>query len=148
MSDDAIKIITTNRKARHDYEIVDSFEAGISLKGSEVKSLRAGKASLVDSFARIKKGELYLENCQIMAYDQASYNNHDPRRDRKLLMHKNEIFRLIKKTEEKGLTLVALKLYFKKGRAKVEIALARGKRQYDKKEAIKKRDLEREMRRK
>jgi len=141
------KIVTTNRKAYHDYEILQSFEAGIVLQGSEVKSLRAGRANLKDSYARVKDGEVFLIGMHISPYEAASRFGHDPTRRRKLLLHKAEIRRLIGKVQEKGLTLVPLKVYFKNGRAKVELALARGKRLYDKRRDIAKRDAERELRR-
>ena len=141
----AEKIITVNRKARHDYEIIDSFEAGIVLLGTEVKSLRAGKVNLKDSYARVKNGEVWLTGVHISPYSHGSYNNHDPERERKLLLHKSEIRRLIGKVEEGGLTLIPLKMYFKNGKAKVQLALARGKRKYDKRQDIAKRDAEREM---
>ncbi|MGA9408743.1 MAG: SsrA-binding protein SmpB [Bacteroidota bacterium] len=141
------RIAISNRKARHDYEVLDSFEAGIVLKGSEVKSLRLGNANLQDSYAYLKEGEVWLSGMHISPYEQANILNHDPLRERKLLLHKKEIRKLVGKTSEKGLTLVPLKVYFKKGRAKAEIGLCRGKRSYDKRAAIAKRDTEREMRR-
>jgi len=139
------KVVTVNRKARHEYHILESYEAGIALKGTEVKSLRAGKANLQDSFARIENSELILYNMHIAQYEQGNRFNHEPKRPRKLLMHKREIMRLLGKTQEKGLTLVPLKVYFNNGRAKVELALAKGKKVYDKREAIKARDARREM---
>lgn len=139
------KVVTVNRKARHEYHILESYEAGIALKGTEVKSLRAGKANLQDSFARIENSELILYNMHIARYEQGNRFNHEPKRPRKLLMHKREIMRLLGKTQEKGLTLVPLKVYFNNGRAKVELALAKGKKVYDKREAIKARDARREM---
>lgn len=142
------KIITVNRKARHDYEILDTFEAGMVLLGTEVKSLRNGKANLKDSYARIRNGELWLFGLHISAYSHGNYNNHDPERDRKLLLHKKEIRKLTGKVEEAGLTLVPLKLYFKHGKAKAQIALARGKRKYDKRQDLAKRDAQREIARK
>ncbi|KAA3612049.1 MAG: SsrA-binding protein SmpB [Calditrichaeota bacterium] len=142
------KIITVNRKARHDYEILDTFEAGLVLLGTEVKSLRNGKANLKDSYARIRNAELWLFGVHISAYSHGTYNNHDPERDRKLLLHKKEIRKLIGRVEEAGLTLVPLKLYFKRGKAKVQIALARGKRKFDKRQDIAKRDADREIARK
>ena len=141
------RIAISNRKARHDYTILDSMETGIALKGSEVKSLRLGNANLQDSYAHIDRGEVWLFGMHISPYTQANIMNHDPRRERKLLLHKKEIRKLIGKTSEKGLTLIPLKVYFKNGRAKVELALCRGKKSYDKREAIAKRDVEREMRR-
>ncbi|MCS7013226.1 MAG: SsrA-binding protein SmpB [Chloroherpetonaceae bacterium] len=137
-----------NRKARFEYDVLETFEAGIALKGTEVKSIRQGKASLDDSFALVRNDELTLENMQITPYELGTTENHDPKRSRKLLMHKEEILRLKQKVAEKGLTLVPLKLYFnERGKAKLELALARGKKLHDKREAIKQRDLEREMRR-
>ncbi len=141
------KIIAQNRKARHDYAILDTFEAGIALTGTEVKSLRAGKASLVDGFATIDDGEVFLRNVHIAEYDQGSWTNHEPRRTRKLLLHKGEILRLIGKTKESGLTLVPLSLYFSGGRVKVELALAKGKREYDRRQDLARRDADREVRR-
>ena len=142
------KNITVNRKARHEYTIVQTWEAGIVLVGTEVKSLRQGKANLVDSYAKIKEGEVWLINLHISEYTQGNINNHDPKRDRKLLLKKSEIGKLIGKTKEKGLTLVPLRLYFKNGKVKVEIALAKGKKVYDKRKDIAKRDFQREQERK
>ena len=139
--------VATNRKALHDYFILDRFEAGIALRGSEVKSIRAGQANLRDSYVRIKDGELWLVDAHISPYDQASRENHDPRRDRKLLMHRKEINRLDAKVQAKGLTIVPLRMYFSNNRLKVEIALAQGKRQYDKREAIAQRESDRQVRR-
>jgi SsrA-binding protein len=141
------KNITTNRKARHEYAIMDVYEAGIVLKGTEVKSLRAGKANLIDSYASLKDGEIWLVGAHINAYEQGNINNHDPLRDRKLLLNRSEIRRLIGKVKEKGLTLIPLRLYFKNGKVKVELALAKGKKAYDKRETIAKRDFEREQER-
>ena len=142
------KIVCQNRKARFNYFILDKFEAGMVLVGTEVKSLRAGQANLKDSYANIKNGEVYLYNMHISPYPFASRGNHDPVRPRKLLLHKQEIKRLIGKVEEKGQSLVPLAVYFnKKGKAKVTLALAKGKRKYDKREAIRKRDEERELQR-
>jgi SsrA-binding protein len=141
------KIIATNRKARHDYSIEDVFEAGVMLTGTEVKSLRLGRASLVDGFATIDDGEIYLRNVHIPEYAQGSWTNHEPRRTRKLLLHKSEIERLIGKTKESGLTLVPLSLYFSSGKVKVELALARGKRTYDKRQDLARRDADREVQR-
>ncbi len=143
----ADKTVTVNRKARHEYHILESFEAGIALTGTEVKSLRAGKANLQDSFARVENSELILYNMHISPYEQGNRFNHEPKRPRKLLMHKHEIMRLLGKTQEKGLTLVPLKVYFTRGRAKVELALAKGKKVHDKREAIKERDAKREIQR-
>jgi SsrA-binding protein len=141
------KIIAQNRKARHDYSILETFEAGIALTGTEVKSLRLGRASLVDGFASIDDGEVYLRNVHIPEYLQGSWTNHEPRRTRKLLLHKGEILRMIGKTKESGLTLVPLSLYFSDGKVKVELALARGKRSYDKRQDLARRDADREVRR-
>ena len=139
------KLVASNRKARHDYLIEDTFEAGMVLSGTEVKSLRAGRASLVDSFAQVKDGEVWLEGAYIPEYTQGTWTNHEPRRSRKLLLHRQEIVRLIGKTRESGLTLVPLSMYFSDGRAKVEIALARGRRSYDKRQALAERDAKKEM---
>ncbi|MDQ1746039.1 MAG: SsrA-binding protein [Frankiaceae bacterium] len=139
------KLIAQNKKARHDYHIDETYEAGLALLGTEVKSLRAGRASLVDAYGRIKDGEVWLEGAHIPEYDQGSWTNHEPRRSRKLLLHREEIAKLIGKTKESGLTLVPLSLYFKDGKAKVEIALARGKKAYDKRQTLAARDAEREI---
>jgi len=141
------KLIASNRKARHEYEILDTFEAGMVLLGPEVKSLRAGKASLSDAYAEIRRGEVYLVNAHIGAYEQAGRANAPPRRERKLLLHGYEIARLAGRVAERGFTLIPLQLYFKDGRAKVELALARGKRRYDKRQAIRKRESERDLKR-
>ncbi|MGQ9560684.1 MAG: SsrA-binding protein SmpB [Candidatus Oleimicrobiaceae bacterium] len=141
------KLIATNRKARHDYIILETLEAGMALQGTEVKSLRAGRANLKDSYAAIKDGEVWLFHVHISPYDHGSVFNHDPLRPRKLLLHRQEIRRLTTKLQERGLTLVPLRMYFKKGKAKVELALARGKRQYDRREDITRRDTEREAQR-
>lgn len=141
------KLIAVNRKAGRDYEILESFEAGMVLKGTEVKSLREGHMSLKDSYARMQSGEMFLVNAHISPYSHGNLQNHDPLRERKLLLHKSEIKRLIGKTEEKGLTLIPLKVYFSRGCAKVELALARGKRSHDKRETIRRRDAEREIQR-
>jgi len=138
------KVVAQNRKARHDYHLEDIFEAGLVLTGTEVKSLRAGRASLVDGFATVSDGEAWLHNVHIPEYTEGTWNNHEPRRVRKLLLHKGEIVRLVGKTKESGLTLVPLALYFKDGRAKVEIALARGKRAYDKRHALAEKQAARE----
>ncbi len=143
--DSARKMIAQNRKARHDYAVLDAFEAGLVLTGTEVKSLREGRASLVDGFAMIDAGEVFLHGVHIPEYTQASWTNHEPRRVRKLLLHKQEIIRLIGKTKESGLTLVPLSLYFREGRVKVEIALARGKHSYDKRQDMARRDADREV---
>ncbi|MBF8254025.1 MAG: SsrA-binding protein [Deltaproteobacteria bacterium] len=141
------KDICVNRKARHDYFIDETYEAGLVLQGSEVKSLRDGKANLMDSYARIDKGELFLVNAHISPYFAASQFNHDPTRKRKLLLHKQEVRRLTGKVKERGLTLIPLRLYFKNGRAKVELGLARGKKMYDKRETLRKRAAQREVER-
>lgn len=139
-----MRIICTNRKARHDYEIVETYEAGIVLKGTEVKALREGRANLKDSYARIKDGEIFLLNAHISPYAYGNVNNHDPERERKLLMHKREIMRLLGKVKERGYTLIPLSLYFNdRNKVKVELALAKGKSSYDKREAIKRRDEKR-----
>jgi SsrA-binding protein len=138
------KLVAQNRKARHDYHIEDTFEAGLVLVGTEVKSLRAGRASLVDGFADVKDGEVWLHNVHIPEYTEGTWNNHEPRRVRKLLLRRDEIKRLIGKTQEQGLTLVPLALYFKDGYAKVEIALAKGKRSYDKRHALAEKQAKRE----
>lgn len=134
-----------NRQARYNYEIIDAFEVGIVLKGTEIKSIRNGKANLKDSYAIIKHGELFLLNMHISPYEQGNIFNHEETRTRKLLMHKKEIIKLENKLTLEGNTLVPLKLYFKNGKAKIELALAKGKKLYDKREAIKKRDIEREI---
>ena len=139
------KLIAQNKKARHDYAIEDVFEAGLVLTGTEVKSLRAGRASLVDAYATIKDGEAWLHNAHIPEYTLGTWTNHEPRRVRKLLLHRSEIVRLIGKTKESGLALVPLQLYFRDGRAKVEIALARGKKAYDKRQSLAERDASREV---
>lgn len=141
------KIICQNRKARHDYFILDEYEAGMVLLGTEVKSLRLGRANLQDSYAGVKGGEVFLYNMHIGAYPFAAHGNHDPLRPRKLLLHKDEIKRIIGKVKEKGQTLVPLQAYFKGGKAKVTLALAKGKRKYDKREAIRKREEKRELER-
>jgi SsrA-binding protein len=137
-----------NRKARHEFHIDETYEAGIVLKGTEVKSIRDGKASLSESFAYLKNGEVWLRDMYIKPYEFASYNNHDERRERKLLLKKSEIREIDKAINQKGFTLVPLKLYFKGGYAKVLIGLARGKKQYDKREDIKEKDVRRELDRK
>lgn len=141
------QIVTQNRKARHDYFILEKWETGIVLQGTEVKSLRAAKANLKDSYGRIENGEIFLYNFHISPYEKGSYANHDPLRKRKLLLHKKEIRKLKGHVEEKGLALVPLKIYFYRGRAKVELALVRGKKQYDRRQTIAKRDAQREMER-
>jgi len=141
----AIKIVAENRKARHDYHIHETYEAGIVLTGTEVKSLRAGKANLKDSYARIDHAELMLHNMHISPYDAGNRFNHEPLRTRKLLMHRSEIDKLIGKTQEKGYTLVPLKMYFTHGIAKLQIGLVTGKKNYDKRQDIAERDAKREM---
>ena len=140
-----IKVVASNRKAFHDYEIRDTFEAGLVLAGSEIKSIRAGQVSLQDGFVQFERGEAWLVNVHIAQYDPASRSNHEPRRRRKLLLHRREIERLMGKVQEKGFTLVPTRLYLKGSRAKVEIGLARGKRLYDKRQAIAKRDMDRQI---
>lgn len=139
------KLIAQNRKARHDYHIEDVFEAGLVLTGTEVKSLRAGRASLVDGYATLSGGEAFLQGVHIPQYTEGTWTNHEPRRVRKLLLHKHELIRLLSKTKESGLTLVPLELYFSDGRAKVAIALARGKKSYDKRQDLATRDANREV---
>ena len=141
------KLIAQNRKARHDYHIEDVVEAGLVLTGTEVKSLRTGRASLQDAFARVEADEIWLYHLHIPPYDSGGYANHDPLRRRKLLLHRNEIKRLFGKAQQKGYTLVPLKLYFRHGVAKNELALARGKREYDRREEIAKRDADRQIQR-
>ena len=140
------KVIASNRKARHDYTILDVFEAGVVLVGTEVKSLRMGRASLVDAFAQVDDGEIWLHALHIPEYVAGTWTNHEVRRKRKLLLHKGEIERLIGKTKESGLSLIPLSMYFKDGYVKVELALARGKKSYDKRQDLAKRDAEREIR--
>jgi len=139
------KVIASNRRARHDYSIIDSYECGIVLVGTEVKSLRAGKVSLADAFASVEHGEVWLRNLHIPEYAQGTWTNHEPRRARKLLLHRQEIARLVGKIRESGLTLVPLSLYFSDGKVKVELALARGKKTYDKRQDLARRDAQREI---
>jgi SsrA-binding protein len=139
------KVVVSNRKARHDYAIIDTYEAGMVLMGTEVKSLRLGRASLTDAFATVDDGEVFLRNMYIPEYTMGSWTNHEPRRTRKLLLHREEIERLIGKTREGGLTLVPLQVYFSSGKVKVEIALAKGKKSYDKRQDLAKRDAQREV---
>ena len=139
------KLIASNRKARHDYTILDTYEAGIALFGTEVKSLRAGRASLVDAFGQEKEGELFLHGLQIPEYDRGTWTNHEPRRNRKLLLKRAELNRLLGKVREGGLTLVPLSMYFSDGWAKVELGLARGKKSYDKRQDLARRDADREI---
>ena len=141
----AVKTVTENQKARYEYHILETYEAGLALTGTEVKSLRTGKANLQDSYARVENAELMLYNMHISPYEQGNRFNHEPKRTRRLLMHKQEIMRLLGKTREKGLALVPLKVYFKNGLAKVELALAKGKKLYDRREDVAKRDAKREM---
>ncbi|MBO6292869.1 MAG: SsrA-binding protein SmpB [Selenomonas sp.] len=143
----AIKIVCENRKARHDFFIHETFETGLELKGTEVKSLRAGKANLKDSYAFIKNGEVFVEHMHISPYEQGNIFNHDPLRVRRLLMHKAEIVKLFSQTREKGFTLVPLKIYFKHGRAKLELALASGKHNYDKRADLQAKDAKRDIER-
>ena len=145
--DDDSQVLATNRKAFHDYEVEETFEAGIALTGTEIKSVRAGSVNLRDSYVQVRNGELWLMNVHVAPYQPASRQNADPYRDRKLLMHRKEILRLFSHVKEKGLTLIPIKLYLKKNRAKLEIGLARGKKLYDKRDAIAKRENEREMQR-
>jgi len=145
MSD--IKTVATNRKARHDYHLYDSYEAGVVLTGTEIKSVRAGRVNLRESYVAVRSGEAWLMNTHISPYCAASHQNPDPMRDRKLLLHRREISRLQSAVQEKGLTIVPLRMYLKDNRAKVEIALARGKRLYDKRDAIERREAERRIRR-
>jgi len=145
--DDNIKVVVRNRRARHDYYIEETIEAGIALIGSEVKSLRMGRASLQDSYAEIAGNEAILRNAHIDQYEPAARFNHDPLRPRRLLLHKNEIRRLASKVSQKGYTLIPLSIYFRDGKAKVELAVARGRKTYDKREAIKQRDIQRESER-
>ncbi|EIV93883.1 SsrA-binding protein SmpB [Frankia sp. QA3] len=139
------KSIAQNKRARHDYDILDTYEAGLVLRGTEVKALRAGRASLVDGFAQISDGEIWLHNVHIPEYTEGTWTNHAPRRKRKMLLHRAEIEKLIGQTQEGGLTMVPLALYWKDGRAKIEIALARGRKSYDKRHALAERDAAREI---
>ena len=139
------KVVASNKKARHDYAILDTYEAGMALTGTEVKSLRAGRASLVDAFAQERDGEIYLHAMHIPEYAQGTWTNHEPRRTRKLLLNRIEIDRLLGKLKESGLTLVPLQVYFSDGWAKVEIGLARGKKSYDKRQDLAKRDAAKEI---
>ncbi|MCK8823988.1 SsrA-binding protein SmpB [Fuchsiella alkaliacetigena] len=144
---EGIKIVARNRKARHEYHIEETYEAGIVLQGTEVKSIRQGKANLKDSFAIVENGEVFLHNLHIAPYKQGNRYNHEPERVRKLLLHKRQIKSLIGLTKEKGYTLIPLKLYFKRGLVKVELALAKGKNLYDKRQDIKERTAQREIER-
>jgi len=142
-----IKILATNRKAIHEYFLLDRYEAGLALQGSEIKSIRAGQISLQDSYIHIDEQGAWLENAHVAPYDQASIYNHEPRRPRKLLLHKSEIRRLWNQVRQKGVTIVPLRIYLKNGRAKVEIAVAKGKKLYDKRNSIAERDAQREIER-
>ncbi len=142
-----VKVLATNRKAYHDYHVEETHEAGVVLTGTEIKSVRAGSVNLRDAYAQVRNGELWLMNVHIAPYEPASRQNADPYRERKLLMHRKEIMRLFGRAQEKGLTLVPLRMYLKKNRAKVEIGLARGKKQYDKRAAIAQREAAREIER-
>jgi SsrA-binding protein len=144
---EGVKVVTHNRKARHDYHIEDTVEAGIVLTGTEIKSIRAGRMNLQDSFAIVRGGEVWLVGAHISPYTHGNRENHDPTRERKLLLHRREINRLAGKVQERGYTLVPLRVYLRDGRAKVELGLARGKKLYDKRDSIAKRDHDREMRR-
>ena len=137
--------VTTNKKARHDYHVEDSFEAGIVLEGTEVKSLRNGQMQLLDAYIDVRGNEMFLKNAHIPPYEQGNRFNHEPTRDRKLLMHKHEIIRLGTKVNEKGLTLIPLKVYFTRGRAKVQVGLCRGKNKGDKRETLKLKEAKRDM---
>jgi len=141
----SIKIVSDNRRARHEYFILEKFEAGIVLVGTEVKSIREGKVNLKDGYAMIEGNEVYLYNCHISPYSHGNIYNHDPMRKRKLLLHRREIRKLIKSTAEKGQSIVPLKIYFKQGKAKVEISLAKGKKLYDKREDIKRKTVDRDI---
>ena len=141
-----IKVVVSNRKARHEYRIDDRYEAGMQLTGSEVKSLREGKANLQEAYCKIEDGEVFLVGCHIAPFSHAGYSNHEPTRRRKLLLHRREIQKLKKGTNEKGYTIVPLKIYFKGGFAKLEIGLAKGKKSYDKRQDIAERDSKRRLR--
>jgi SsrA-binding protein len=144
---EGIHTVATNRKARFEYELMDKVEAGIALIGSEVKSLREGKASLSEAYASVDAGEVWLHDCEIPEYVKANQQNHKPKRSRKLLLHRREIDKLLAKASQKGLTIIPLRIYFKKGMAKVEIAIARGKKLHDKREALKSADAKRDIER-
>jgi SsrA-binding protein len=146
-AEQGVKVIARNRRARHEYEILDTVEAGLVLTGTEVKSLRAGRASLADGFGQITDSEAWLHGVHIPEYTQGTWTNHEPRRVRKMLLHRKEIDRLASSTSERGLTLVPLSLYFRDGKAKIELGLARGKRTYDKRHDLAKRDAAREVER-
>lgn len=142
-----MKIISTNKKAYHDFSVIETFETGINLVGCEVKSIRRGEVNLKDSYAEIRDGQLLLKNAYIKPYDKGSFSNVEPRRDRRLLMHKNEIMRLLGKVKEKGFSLVPLKIYLNGSLVKAEIALAKGKKLFDKRDALMKKDLDRQQQR-
>jgi len=142
---DGVKVVAKNKKARRDYHVVDTLEAGIELRGTEVKSVREGKVQLVDGFARVEGGELYLHNVHISPYEYGNRYNVDPRRKRRLLAHKAQIRRLERQAAEKGMTLVPLSVYLSRGRVKIEIGICRGKKRYDKRQAIAERDAKRDM---
>jgi SsrA-binding protein len=144
---EGIKVVAQNKKARHDYHIEETFETGLVLTGTEIKSIRTGKANLKESFARIQNGEVFLHNMHVSPYEQGNQFNHEPLRTRKLLMNRKEINKLIGITKEKGYSLVPLSMYLKRGFAKLELALARGKKNYDKRETLKKKDAQREIER-
>lgn len=145
--DDGIeRVVSENRKARHDYDVLETLECGIALVGSEVKSLRSGTVSLAESYARVRKGEVFLLNCDIPEYIDANRFNHKRKRERKLLLHKREIQHFAKRATEKGLTLVPLKMYFREGRAKLLVGLCKGRQKFDKRQALKKQDAERGLR--
>ena len=146
-ADGDIKIVATNRKATHDYSIEERYEAGLVLLGTEIKPIRAGQANLREGYVQVREGELFLVNTHIAPYDQAGRDSHDPLRPRKLLMHRKEILKISQRLAERGWTLVPLKIYLKHGRAKIEIGLARGKRQYDKRQTIAERDAARQIER-
>ncbi len=143
----SIKVVATNRKARHDYFILDTYEAGVSLLGSEIKSIRAGQISIKEAYVRIDGEEAWLVEAHIAPYTQANRQNHEPRRPRKLLLHKREIYRLYDQIRRKGVTIIPTRVYLKDGRAKIEIAVAQGKRKFDKRQEIAKRDAQREINR-
>ncbi len=143
--DDGTKLVASNRKASHDYFLEDRFEAGIALMGSEIKSVRDGKVQLREAYVDVKSGQAYLLNAHISPYDPAARDNHDPLRPRRLLLHKKEITKLLEQTQQKGFTIIPTRMYLSKGRAKLEIALAKGKRDYDKRQVIAERDSKREI---
>lgn len=142
-----IKVVATNRKASHEYFLLERYEAGLALQGSEIKSIRAGQISLAEAYVHIENGEAWLVDAHVAPYEQASHYNHDPRRPRKLLLHHNEIRQLFNEVRQKGITIVPVRVYLKEGRTKIEIATAKGKKLYDKRESMARRDAEREMER-